>query len=154
MQAAYQSNNVAPLVVYVGDAAGAIDPSGWHGAGLGIESGFNLAQTIQQARLMHDRQVEFSPDVIAKPGKEEDTVMSIDNMKMHLLDFESIRERRLRKIQLLSSLSSRVSHVESEVRLHYFDNFKLVLITLCFVLYGFRVCVESESFALVQCQAS
>jgi hypothetical protein len=35
-----------------------------------------------------------------------------------------------------------------------FDNFKLVLITLCFVLYGFRVCVESESFALVQCQAS
>jgi hypothetical protein len=52
-------------------------------------------------------------------GEEQEgggsTVMNIDNMKLHLLDFESARTRRLRTLQGLSRLSLGVGHLDSEV---------------------------------------
>lgn len=115
MQAAYTSNNVAPLMIYVGDAAGALDPTLAQGAGLGIESGYNLAKTIAEARNMHDRTLSTSSPVGLPEGGDGNTVMNIDNMKLHLLDFETARQRRFRRLQSLAALSVRVSHVESEM---------------------------------------
>ena len=122
--AACESNNVAPLVVYTGDAAGCLDPLLLaQGAGLAVESGFHLAQSIQEARKMHAAAETLRGGTgeggvggyRSQAGGGADTVMNIDNMKLHLLDFESTRSRRFRNLQLIGGLSNSVSHLESEV---------------------------------------
>lgn len=126
MRAAYESNNVAPLVVYTGDAAGVLDPLLAQGAGLAVETGFHLAQTIQEAREMHasDAALRGGTALGVWDGEEgrssgvdgdRCTVMNIDNMKLHLLDFESARSRRFRKLHVLGGVSHAISNLETEV---------------------------------------
>ena len=48
--------------------------------------------------------------------EEEHSVMNMDEMKPHLLDFETARARRFRHLQLIAGVSSCVGHLETEVQ--------------------------------------
>lgn len=115
MQAASASNSAAPLVVYTGDAAGTLPPLPGprltEGSGVAIETGYKLARSIDEAMK---RQAE-EDTLKGKGGGGMKKVMSQDNMKLHLLDLETERTRRWRKMQFTSRLSRSVFLLETEV---------------------------------------
>ena len=118
VQAAYHSNNVAPLVIYSGDSAGTIDSGLIDSFGLAIESGCGLATCIGEAIKLHDAESSLrghSGDRNRVVETNDATVMNISNMKLHLLDFETRRNRRFHHHQKFNTSLNSISMMETEV---------------------------------------